>query len=91
MYYYFALMPAKIIGVTHQETIRTIYKRLETMKPKEAKRLLVFIDKGVALTGDVETDWWLENQPDVLERVKQHKSGKTKSRPLKAIMEELGD
>jgi hypothetical protein len=77
--------------MTRHETIEAINQRLERMDTKKLKKVLESIDKGIPLTGDVETDWWLENHPDVLERVKQHKSGATKSRPLKEIMKELGD
>lgn len=45
---------------------------------------------GVPYTGDEETDWWLDNQPDILERIRQHEAGETTSRPLREIMDELG-
>ena len=80
--------------MTRHETIEEINQRLERMNTKEVKKVLDSLDKtkaGVPCTGDAETDWWLENQPDVLARVKQHKAGKTKSRPLREIMKELGD
>jgi hypothetical protein len=80
-----------MIIMTRHETIEAINKRLKRMDTKKLKKVLESIDKAVPLTGDAETDWWLESHPDVLERVKQHKAGKTKSRPLKEIMKELGD
>lgn len=45
---------------------------------------------GVPYTGDEETDWWLNNQPDILERVKRFEAGETKLIPLKDIAAKYG-
>lgn len=45
---------------------------------------------GVPYTGDDETDWWLDNQPDVLERVQRFEGGQTKLIPLKDIAAKYG-
>lgn len=45
---------------------------------------------GVPYTGDDETDWWLNNQPDILERIKRHEAGEVTTRPLREVMAELG-
>ncbi len=45
---------------------------------------------GVPYTGDPETDWWLDNQPDILERVKRFEAGGTKLIPLKDIAAKYG-
>ncbi len=45
---------------------------------------------GVPYTGDEETDWWLDNQPDILERVKRFEAGGTKLIPLKDIAAKYG-
>lgn len=45
---------------------------------------------GVPYTGDEETDWWLDNQPDILERVKRFEAGETKLIPLKDIAAKYG-
>lgn len=45
---------------------------------------------GVPYTGDDETDWWLDNQPDILERIRKHEAGETTTKPLREVMAELG-
>lgn len=45
---------------------------------------------GVPYTGDEETDWWLDNQPDILERIKRFENGETTTKPLREVMAELG-
>ncbi len=45
---------------------------------------------GVPYTGDSETDWWLDNQPDILERVQRFEGGQTKLIPLKDIAAKYG-
>lgn len=45
---------------------------------------------GVPYTGDDETDWWLDNQPDILERIRRHEAGETTTKPLREVMAELG-
>lgn len=45
---------------------------------------------GVPYTGDEETDWWLDNQPDILERVRSFEAGETKLIPLKDIAAKYG-
>lgn len=45
---------------------------------------------GVPYTGDNETDWWLDNQPDILERVQRFEGGQTKLIPLKDIAAKYG-
>ena len=59
---------------------------LERAEPGEVRLTAA----GVPYTGDEETDWWLDNQPDILERVRRQQAGETTSRPLREIMEELG-
>ena len=45
---------------------------------------------GVPYTGDEETDWWLDNCPDVLERIKKYEAGEMKPIPLEDVAAELG-
>ena len=45
---------------------------------------------GVPFTGDEETDWWLENQPDILERVAQHREGENNLVPIADIAKRYG-
>lgn len=45
---------------------------------------------GIPYTGDEETDWWLDNQPDILERIKRFENGEATTKPLREIMAELG-
>jgi len=40
---------------------------------------------GVPFTGDEESDWWLENQPDILERVAQLERGEAKLIPWREV------
>ena len=53
----------------------------------ETKRLTA---AGIPYTGDDETDWWLDNQPDILERIKRHEAGEVTTKPLREVMAELG-
>lgn len=57
------------------------------MPTDETKRLTA---AGVPYTGDSETDWWLDNQPDILERIRKHEAGETTTKPLREVMAELG-
>jgi hypothetical protein len=57
------------------------------MQADETKRLTA---AGVPYTGDSETDWWLDNQPDILERVQRFEGGQTKLIPLKDIAAKYG-
>ena len=45
---------------------------------------------GVPFTGDEETDWWLENQPDILERVAQHRQGQSELIPIADLAQKYG-
>ncbi len=45
---------------------------------------------GVPYTGDEETDWWLDNQPDILERVRKLEAGEAKLIPIEDVAAELG-
>lgn len=44
---------------------------------------------GVPYTGDEETDWWLDNQPDILERVRKLGAGAAKLIPIEDVAAEL--
>lgn len=56
-------------------------------RPGSAEKLTA---AGVPYTGDDETDWWLDNQPDILERVQRFEGGQTKLIPLKDIAAKYG-
>ena len=40
---------------------------------------------GVPYTGDPETDWWLDNQPDILERIRKLEAGESKLIPWEQV------
>lgn len=44
---------------------------------------------GVPYTGDPDTDWWLDNCPDILERIRRHEAGETKTIPLTEVAREM--
>lgn len=56
----------------------------------EAASALRLTAAGVPYTGDEETDWWLDNQPDILERIKHLEAGEEKLIPIEDIAAELG-
>jgi hypothetical protein len=43
---------------------------------------------GVPYTGDPETDWWLDNQPDILERIHKLEAGEAKLIPWEQVKAE---
>lgn len=45
---------------------------------------------GVPYTGDPETDWWLDHEPDVLERIRKLEAGDAKFIPIEDVAAELG-
>lgn len=45
---------------------------------------------GVPYTGDPETDWWLDHEPDVLERIRKLEAGDAKLIPIEDVAAELG-
>ena len=59
---------------------------LERAEPGEVRLTAA----GVPYTGDEETDWWLDNQPDILERVHELGAGETKLIPIENVAAELG-
>ncbi len=58
----------------------------------ERDRVAVAPDKltaaGVPYTGDPETDWWLDNQPDILERIRKLEAGESKLIPWEQVKAE---
>ncbi len=67
-------------------SVTDLLEREGGMEEKQPPKLTA---AGVPYTGDEETDWWLDNQPDILERIKRFENGETTSRPLREIMAEL--
>lgn len=55
-------------------------------KPSGSQRLTA---AGVPYTGDEETDWWLDNCPDILERIRRYEAGEATLIPLEQVKAEL--